>query len=48
MSTIPVSEFRASFAHIVNTVAYGQERVVVQRNGKELVAVVPISMMKPC
>ncbi len=39
-TTVTVSETRQAFAEIVNRVAYGQERVVVARHGRDLVAVV--------
>lgn len=42
MTTINVSDARDTFAELVNRVAYGKERVVVQRRGKALVAVVPV------
>ena len=37
-----ISEAREDFSETVNRVAYGKERVVVHRRGKDLVAVVPI------
>lgn len=37
------SEARQNFADLVNQVAYGNERVVIHRHGKELAAVVPMS-----
>ena len=33
---------RQSFAEIVNRAAYGKERVVIERRGKRLAAVVPL------
>ena len=42
MATITTSEARQTFSEIVNKVAYGKERVVVERRGKKLVAVVPV------
>ena len=37
------SDARQNFSEIINQVAYGGERVVIQRHGKELAAVIPIS-----
>jgi prevent-host-death family protein len=41
-TTTTVSDARRDFAHIFNRVAYGRERVVIERHGKGRVAVVPI------
>lgn len=41
--SISVTEARQDFAEIVNRVAYGNERVIVVRRGRDLVAIVPIS-----
>ncbi|MCK1797981.1 type II toxin-antitoxin system Phd/YefM family antitoxin [Streptomyces sp. XM4193] len=37
---IPVTRARAEFADLINRVVYGDERVVVTRHGKPLVALV--------
>lgn len=37
------SDARQNFSEIINQVAYGGERVVIQRHGKELAAVIPIA-----
>ena len=37
------SDARQNFSEIVNLVAYGGERVIIQRHGKELAAVIPIA-----
>jgi prevent-host-death family protein len=42
MKNISTAEARTSFAHILNRAAYGGERVVVERRGKAMAAVVPI------
>ena len=42
MAIITASEARQAFADIMNKVAFGKERVVVERRGKKLVAVVPV------
>ena len=39
---ILLSKAREDFASTVNRVAYGDERVILQRNGKDFVAVVPV------
>ena len=41
MTRLGVSKARQEFADLVNRVAYGGERVVVHRRGKDLVAVIP-------
>ena len=42
MSTLTVSEARKVFAETVNLVAYTKERVMVERHGKAVVAMVPV------
>lgn len=44
MDTEPLStvEARNQFAAVINRAAYGRERVILMRRGKEIVAVVPI------
>ena len=42
MSTLTVSEARRVFAETVNIVAYTKERVMVERHGKAVVAMVPV------
>ena len=37
-----IREARASFAKIVNETAFGKERFVLTRNGKNVVALVPV------
>ena len=37
-----IREARASFATIVNETAFGKERFVLTRNGKNVVALVPV------
>jgi prevent-host-death family protein len=46
MRRISASDARKEFAEIVNRVAYGKERVVIGRRGKELAAVVPIADLR--
>lgn len=42
MTEIGVAEIRANLAEVINRVAYGGERIVLQRRGKQVLAVVPI------
>ena len=42
MTKISTVEAREQFADIVNRAAYGKERIVLTRRGKQLVAVVPV------
>lgn len=42
MAGITTVEARDRFSDVVNRAAYGKERVVITRRGKDLVAVVPI------
>jgi prevent-host-death family protein len=39
---VSIREARASFATIVNETAFGKERFVFTRNGKNIVALVPV------
>ena len=40
---IPASEVRAQISEVISRVAFGGERVVISRNGKAQVAVIPIA-----
>jgi prevent-host-death family protein len=40
---ISVTDARDDFAELVNRVAYGKDRVIVARRGRELAAIVPVS-----
>jgi prevent-host-death family protein len=42
-TTVTTAEVRENLSEILNRAAYGQERIVVTRHGKALVAVVPIA-----
>ncbi len=42
MKRITTAEARKHMAELVNRAAYGKERFVVTRHGKELVAIVPL------
>jgi prevent-host-death family protein len=41
MTTVSVTEARDEFADLVNRVAYGHERIIVARRGREVAAIVP-------
>ncbi len=42
MTEIGVADIRANLADVINRVAYGGERIVLQRRGKQVLAVVPM------
>jgi prevent-host-death family protein len=46
MVHLPASKARAGFSETINRVAYGKERVVLRRRGKEIAAVVPIADLR--
>ncbi len=46
MSKVSTVEARDQLATIINRAAFGKERVVLTRRGKELAAVVPIEDVK--
>ncbi len=46
MAHLPVSKARQGFADTINRAAYGKERVVVRRRGKDIAAVVPIDDLR--
>lgn len=46
MTKVSTVEARERFSDIINRAAFGKERVVLTRRGKELAAVVPIEDMK--
>lgn len=41
MTSLPVSKARQEFAELINRVAYKGERIVIQRRGKGVAALVP-------
>ncbi len=43
MIEIGVADIRANLAEVINRVAYGGERIVLQRRGKQVLAVVPMA-----
>lgn len=46
MAHLPASKAREGFADTINRAAYGKERVVVRRRGREVAAVVPIEDLR--
>lgn len=46
MTTLAASKVREGFSETLNRVAFGKERVVLHRHGKEVAAVVPIEDLK--
>lgn len=43
---IPASEVRERISDVISRVAYGGERVIISRNGKPQVALVPVADLK--
>jgi prevent-host-death family protein len=46
MTRLNVSKAREEFPEIVNRAAYGKERIIVSRRGKDLAAVIPIDDLR--
>lgn len=46
MASIPFSEARTHLTDIVNEVAYGGERIILTRKGKEMVAIIPLEDLR--
>ena len=46
MHHIPVSDFKNKIAEVVNRVAYAGERVLLQRHGKDVAALVSMKELK--
>ena len=46
MAHLPASKARQGFSDTINRAAYGKERVVVRRRGKDIAAVVPIDDLR--
>jgi len=46
MTRLNVSKARDEFPEIVNRAAYGQERTIVSRRGKDMAAVIPIDDLR--
>lgn len=46
MSTVTTVKARESLSEVINRSAYGKERIVLTRRGKEVAAVVPVEDLK--
>ena len=46
MMRLNISEARDGFPEVVNRAAYGKERTIVSRRGKDLAAVIPIEDLR--
>jgi len=46
MTRLNVSKARDEFPEVVNRAAYGKERTIVSRRGKDLAAVIPIDDLR--
>jgi prevent-host-death family protein len=46
MTRLNVSKAREEFPEIVNRAAYGKERTIISRRGKDLAAVIPIEDLR--
>ena len=46
MDSVPFSEARTHLTDIVNEVAYGGERIILTRKGKQLVAIIPLEDLR--
>jgi prevent-host-death family protein len=46
MAHLPASKAREGFSDTINRVAFGKERVVLRRRGKEVAAVVPMDDLR--
>lgn len=44
--TIKTVEAREHFAELINRTAYGKERIVLSRRGKELLALIPLEDLR--
>ena len=46
MTRLPASQVRDHFAEVLNRVAYGRDRVILERRGKDLAALVSLEDLK--
>ena len=46
MTRVNVMEARQHFSKTVNRVAFGKERIVLERRGEDVVAVIPVDELK--
>ncbi len=42
MTSYPLGAARGNFAEIINKVAYGGERIIITKHGKDAVAIIPL------
>ena len=42
VSAVTVADARSGLAELLNRVAYGKERLVITRHGREIAALVPV------
>ena len=46
MTTLSVGEAREKFADLINMAAFGKERIIIMKHGRERVAVIPIEDLR--
>lgn len=46
MEIIPFSKARNELTHIINQVAFGHDRLILTRNGKNVAAIIPMEDLK--
>jgi prevent-host-death family protein len=46
METFPATRLRNEFSEILSRVAFGNKRIILERYGKELVAIIPIDDLR--
>lgn len=46
VTAISVADARSDLAELLNRVAYGKERLVITRHGRELAAIVPVEDLR--
>ena len=46
VTAVSVADARSDLAELLNRVAYGKERLVITRHGRELAAIVPVEDLK--
>ena len=46
VTAISVADARSDLAELLNRVAYGKERLVITRHGREIAAIVPVEDLK--
>lgn len=46
VSAVTVADARSGLAELLNRVAYGKERLVITRHGREIAAIVPIEDLR--